>query len=575
MVSGKRKGLIAFLICCFVFSGCANTGRSETVESVGAGEKAESEECVEIQESKDIPDSLQEHVISEETPEEAQEVSENPTEYTGLSAEEFVNYMNIGWNLGDALGSSAKDCGYDANPDLEIKWGNPYVTEDLISYVSSLGFNTIRIPVSWYYNCGRDSNGQLIVGEQWMARVKEVVGYALENNLYVILNTMCDSWEIFRCGVESEEEWNKVRQDAEDLWTQIAEAFKEYDGQLLFESYNELDNAVQGWTYSDLAVAQMNELNQIFVTAVRNTGGNNQNRILLVPTLFDSTKTDMTGSFILPEDTANEKLIATVHCYEEEFDQDIEWIFQSLEEFSDRIGAPVIIGEFGARDDYCLINWREEFTSNYIARAAAHGIKCCVWDDGYHWKLIDRYDYTESNLSVIQALFDGLEGTAYETEPSKKLVIDSMDRLSFASLGLDTGVVEPVDYETKFWAALTTMEEDGEWLEIQEGDKLSVTMIAKNNAVNFWIYGVTFLDENRKPISYTVGKNISHKFLCTDIPKGAKYFAVNTFDPYANHKLEEIERYLAAGDLGMIITFVDSTSETQLYKRNQVVPEKE
>ena len=393
-----------------------------------------------------------------------------------------------------------------------------------------------------------------------------MVGYALENNMYVILNTMCDSWELFRCGVESEEEWEQVRQDAEDLWTQIAEAFKEYDEQLLFESYNELDNAVQGWTYSDLAVAQMNELNQIFVTAVRNTGGNNQNRILMIPTLFDSTKTDMTDAFILPQDAMTGKLIATVHCYEEEFDQDIEWIFQSLEDFSDRIGAPVIIGEFGARDDYCLINWREKFTSNYVARAAAHGIKCCVWDDGYHWKLVDRYNYSQSNLSVIQALFAGLEGRAYETESSEKLIIDSMEGLNFASLQLDTGVVEPVDYQTKYWAALTTMGEGGEWLKIREGDKLSVTMIAKNSAVNFWIYGITFLDENKNPISYSVGKNVAHKFLCTDIPKDAKYFAVNTYDPYSNHKLDEIEQYLAAGDLKIIITFVDSTSETQLYE---------
>lgn len=482
-----------------------------------------------------------------------------------LDAEGFVDSINVGWNLGDALGSSAKNSGYDANPNLETAWGNPVVTKELIDYVSSLGFNTIRIPVSWCYNCGRDEEGHLVIGEQWLGRVHEVVDYVVSNDLNIILNSMCDSYVLFRCGVEDEAEWEQIQQDAGDLWRQIAESFIEYDEHLAFEAYNELDNAVQGWTYSELAVQQMNTLNQIFVDSVRGTGGNNETRILIVPTLFDSTKTNMLDAFVLPSDSAVNGLVVTVHSYEEEFDQDIEWIFQSLEDFSDRVGAPVLIGEFGARDDYQLLQWREKFTSNYVARAAEHGIKCCVWDDGYHWKIIDRYDFEKTNLKLVNALLDGVNGVKYETDASKKLVFDNMSYFHFGGMDLKTGIVTPVDYVNKYWAALTTKTSDGSRLKLNGGNKIAITMIAKNQAVNFWIYGITFFDENDNAISYTVGKNVAHKYLCTDIPAGAVTFAVNTYDPYSNHTIEEIEGYFERGDLQMIITFLDETNENQLY----------
>lgn len=481
-------------------------------------------------------------------------------------ASKFMENMNVGWNLGDSLGSSAKECGYDKNPNLETNWGNPKVTKELIDYVASLGFNTIRIPVSWCYNCGRDENGHLIVGPEWMNRVHEVVDYAMENDMYIILNTMCDSWELFYCGVESTDKWQQIQQDAEDLWGQIAESFKDYDEHLIFEAYNELDNIVTGWTYSDLAVEQMNVLNQIFVDSVRKTGGNNNNRILIVPTLFDSTKSNITNAFILPEDTSQDKLVITVHCYEEVFDQDIEWIFQSLEEFGTRTGAPILIGEFGTRDDYALPEWREEFTSNFIARASTHGIKCCIWDDGYQWKLIDRYNYENSNLEIIKSLFEGLNGVAYETATSKKVILDSIEDFHFGEIDLSTGVVTLVDYKTKYWASLTTNSINNTFLTVEDGDKIAITMTAKNMAVEFWIYGITFFDSDMKALSHVVGKNITRKYLCTDIPDEAVYYAVNTYDPYNNHKREQVEQYLSQGDLKITITFIDTNNIEQLYK---------
>ena len=483
------------------------------------------------------------------------------------SASQFISEMNIGWNLGDSLESYYKESGYDSNVNIETRWGNPRVTKELIDYVSSLGFNTIRIPVSWYYNSGRDENGHLIIGNQWMQRVHEVVDYAIENDMYVIMNTMSDSKKIFYCGVESTEEWAHVQQDATDIWSQIAESFKEYDGHLLFEAYNELDNKVTGFTYSDLSAAQMNTLNQLFVSNVRKTGANNLNRVLIVPTLFDSRRTNITDAFVLPTDISADKLVVTVHNYDSEIDQDIEWAFQSIELFSNRVGVPVLIGEFGIKDNSKVAEWRAKADGNYVARAAKHGIKCCIWDDGYHYKIIDRYDFSKTNMDIVNALFEGVNGVMYETDPSKKVELNSMSYFYFGGMELKTGVVSPVDYKKKYWASLTTKTKDNSLLPIGEGDKIFVSMTTKNAAVNFWIFGITFFDKNQIPISYTVGKNISHKSLVESIPEGTAYYAVNTYDPYTNHKLPQIEQYFMQGDLKMTITFLNSQDNNQLYKR--------
>ncbi|MST58334.1 glycoside hydrolase family 5 protein [Waltera intestinalis] len=550
----KRLNIITLSLACVICTcSCENMTESQIYSETDTVEKPETYE---------MNINLSENI-------ENDSFSDNENYCDNIDAKEdnanwdawmLMEEINVGWNLGNSLGTAAAECGYDANLEMETIWGNPKVSKELIDYVKSLGFNTIRIPVSWCYNCGRDENGKIKIGEQWLKRVHEVVDYAIDNDMYVILNTMCDAWVLFRCGVEDETEWKQVQQDTEDLWRQIAQSFAEYDKRLIFEGFNEIDNVVTGFTYSDLSAEQMNILNQIFVTTVRSTEGSNIKRILLVPTLFDSTLTQVTDAFRLPEDDVNNEenyLIVSVHCYESEFDQDIEWKFQTLQEFSNRIGAPILITEFGAKDDYVLSELREEFTSNYIARANKYGIKCCIWDDGYHWKLVDRYDYSQTNMDMIEAIFAGVAGQNYETDFKNKMVLDNIDDFYFGDMNLSTGCIEMVDYQNKYWATLTTKTKDNRFLETRDGDYLCISMKTKGAATNFWINYICFLDEKQNVIEYKKDKNILHRFLCTKIPDDAKYFVVNTYDPYSNYAIEDIQQYLEKGDLSMSITFVN------------------
>ena len=151
-------------------------------------------------------------------------------------------------------------------------------------------------------------------------RVEEVVNYALDNGMYVVINDHWDNqwWGQFGA-CKKDADGNKIadeetRKNAwtryERYWTQICERFKNYSDHLIFEGANEElgerlndgicvngpakgyskpDNAgpdievVSGNLKTDELYDTTNKINQKFVDIVRASGGNNTNRHLLIP----------------------------------------------------------------------------------------------------------------------------------------------------------------------------------------------------------------------------------------------------------------------------------------------------
>ncbi len=72
-------------------------------------------------------------------------------------------------------------------------WGNPKVNKELFDYVKSLGFNSVRIPVTFYMNASQSLDGHYHINKDWLYRVAEVVQMALDNDMNVYLCPMCDS----------------------------------------------------------------------------------------------------------------------------------------------------------------------------------------------------------------------------------------------------------------------------------------------------------------------------------------------------------------------------------------------
>lgn len=298
-------------------------------------------------------------------------------------ASQIAEEIKVGWNLGNTL-EAYNYAGYASN--AETAWGNPKTTEDMIMSVKDAGFNAIRIPVTW----GEHLNGDQI-DAAWMNRVQEVVDYAYNNDMFVILNMHHDDYTWFD---PLDSEYESDRAQLINIWNQICDRFGDYDDRLLFEGMNEPRNvnSAAEWTGGTAAErAVVNKYINDFVETVRASGKKNGERTLLVPSYAASAETVAINDVMLPADN---NLILSIHYYApwkfsdgtvitftESDKNDINAKFDELKtKFIDK-GTPVLITEFGCVNA-ANNTTRASYYEFYIEAAKAHGIHCFIWDNG-------------------------------------------------------------------------------------------------------------------------------------------------------------------------------------------------
>lgn len=325
------------------------------------------------------------------------------------SAQDAVNNMLIGWNLGNSFDATGEWLANTSgtNKNFETAWGNPETPDTLMSKLKKLGFNAVRIPITWRYHFDEDGN----IDEKWIARVQEVVDWAMEADLYCIINihhdTGADGW--LRATAANYEENAEL---FAKLWRQIADRFNDYPDRLLFEGFNEmLDDNAEWNNPSAESITAVNNYNQLFVDTVRATGGNNETRNLVCCTYAGSVSDAPITGFKVPEDSVDNHIIGEVHFYTPyEFvtDEGITWT-TPISEYSDYVEksidsvfsnlknkmmtkkVPLIIGEF-ATDDKDNTEDRIKWYTHVIDKANEQNITCFIWDNGngYSMGQIDR-----------------------------------------------------------------------------------------------------------------------------------------------------------------------------------------
>ena len=326
-------------------------------------------------------------------------VPEIPAPFNDISAEELAANIRIGWNLGNTLDTSDLHWLEKNAPvyEFETAWGNPVTTKANIDAVRNAGFNAIRIPVSW----SKAANRNYVIRGAWMNRVKQVVNYAVGNDMYIILNTHHDE-DIFKF---RDREMAESRKAFQAIWEQIADNFKNYDEKLIFECLNEPRTKGSPGEWNGGTAEERNNLNilnQLFVDTVRASGGNNVMRILMVPTYAASSLAVAMNALTIPSDPQNSvnKIIVSVHAYEpynfalnekstvNTWSADRASDTAPVTERIDRAynlfiskGIPVIMGEFGALNKGNE-EARAEWAKFYTSYAKSRGVKCFWWDDG-------------------------------------------------------------------------------------------------------------------------------------------------------------------------------------------------
>ena len=228
----------------------------------------------------------------------------------------------VGWNLGNQFECSAP--GQDGEsmaigmPDNSIKaetaWGNPVVTKKVIKAVKDAGFTAVRIPIRW--QCHITNPMAMSIDKAWMARIKEVVGWCLSNDLKVIINTHHEKWLEGRPTNQYKEENN---QKLALLWLNIASEFANYDYRVAFAGTNEV-HVKDNWGKPEAEnLAVQNSYNQTFIDVVRATGGNNLKRHLIVQTYVCNPDFGLyNNDFIIPTDiegNGNDYMSVEFHYY--------------------------------------------------------------------------------------------------------------------------------------------------------------------------------------------------------------------------------------------------------------------
>ena len=317
----------------------------------------------------------------------------------------FLSRMGVGWNLGNTFDAFVDGASWfrGSELDLETAWVGVKTSEELIVALHEAGYSTIRVPVSWHEHVSGDD---FAISEAWLGRVQEVVDYAIGQGMFVILNTHHDVYAEYYYPDSAHYETSEKY--ITSIWSQLAARFADYDEHLIFESMNEprLKDTSHEWYFNatDLecpdAADCINRLNQAFVDTIRATGGNNADRYLMVPGYAAAPENATSKYFVLPQDTADNKLIVSVHAYTpytfalqdggvKAFaaasgpqTNEIATFMNTLYNMYISKGVPVVIGEFGARDKGGNLQDRVNYAAYYAALASARNIPCCWWDNG-------------------------------------------------------------------------------------------------------------------------------------------------------------------------------------------------
>lgn len=302
-----------------------------------------------------------------------------------------VAQMTPGINIGNTLENTVR---------WETGWGNPPITREYVRSLARLGFKSVRLPVAWdtYADNGR-------ITAQQFQRVAEVVDWITQSGMNCILNIHWDGGWI---DSDSQEHFPKTyltfSPEAErkfrSYWEQISRFFAGKNQKLIFEAFNEESNFANEGAQSYATLARVN---QLFIDTVRQSGGNNANRLLIIPGYTTDIDKTCRSEYRFPKDRVAGKLFLSIHYYTPwqfvGLDKDASWwkmmptwgtaenlkqlndLFDRLNNFCVRNDIPAFIGEFAlcSKKELPSCNrWRSAVANATIQRKMVP----VLWDTG-------------------------------------------------------------------------------------------------------------------------------------------------------------------------------------------------
>ena len=400
-------------------------------------------------------------------------------ELTSLEvAREMGNGINLG-NTMEAYGRASLGVGAEVT-EYETSWGAPVTTKEMVGAMKEAGFDSLRIPVAWT-NAMNYENGEYTIGKEYLDRVEEIINYALEEEMYVVINDHWDGgwWGMFGSATE------ETRQKAMDLyismWTQIAERYGKYSDFLIFESGNEelgyrlndTDVATDSGALSeDECYEVTNLINQNFVDTIRKSGGNNENRFLLIAGFGTNIASTCDARFVMPTDSAKNKLLVSVHYYDPDgfclntslstWGSQKEYQNQSdtlakMTKFTEQ-GYGVVLGEYGVLMNGGPIKENTlEYLTNFLNNCDVYGYCPMLWDCN------EMFNRTEGKIidEEVAALYKNRNVSAQSNQTEEIIIENAKKELetALANAPVEEGLAEEVAmawimYNSSDWSTI-------------------------------------------------------------------------------------------------------------------------
>lgn len=346
--------------------------------------------------------------------------------YAQITPFEVLPHIMRGINLGNTFETDSVEGHWKEEDPVEWKDNGP-AQEYYFDAYQEAGFTCVRIPVTWHTRTLSDL--PYTIDTDWLLRVEEVVDWALQRNMYVILNAHHETW------IKENYDNAEYRERFDSIWSQIATHFKDKPEMLLFEIINE----PLGMTVSDV-----DDLNARILQIIRNT---NPTRIVL----FSGNKWANVDELRLAAIPQDSYIMGYYHSYEPwsfagegqgtwGTSSDILSMVQRIAKGKDWVeknNIPLIISEFGT-DTLCDYNSRMLFYAYYVEEAVKQNIAFAVWDDGGTFNVYRRPQQTWHDTKEILIYYSQWCPTQLQLETQNKSVhIDWINRITADSIEIE------------------------------------------------------------------------------------------------------------------------------------------
>jgi endoglucanase len=310
-----------------------------------------------------------------------------------FNANEILNKINTGWNLGNYLDSHDNNYLLNSTKNKSVKeitslWGNPVFNLKCFEELKKYSINCVRITVTWC-NFITIKNNRIYISNEVINHLKEIIRCAIKNEFIVILNMHHDDQTWLTVAAEKKE-FNQIKKQYKKIWENIAFEFKDFNNNLIFEGMNEVidrsnPEKFDWWGHNKQHFKNLYNLYNLFIKSVRKFSKPNKVRTLMISTYGAQIHKHALKHFKMPKD---KNIIVDLHYYSKHTNpEDLKKEFDPTFEYLKNNNIPFFMGEIGMKKELINNHLAFELYFNFLK---SHKIKFALWDNGSSRTFINR-----------------------------------------------------------------------------------------------------------------------------------------------------------------------------------------